>query len=183
MQLQVDNDIELKVLDLPDAEIIFHTLDSEREYLREWLPFVDETKKVEDSLAFVKCVKKCAKQKKEYTFKILYKGSFAGLIGFRDTDLDDRRTEIGYWLSREYQGHGIILRSCHKLIEFAFYELNMNRIQIKVATHNYKSQKIPLKLGFKEEGIEREGEMLVTGWADLVVYSLLLEDYDKIKKT
>jgi ribosomal-protein-serine acetyltransferase len=180
--MQVDNDIRLKELELLDAQLIFDTIDAERDYLREWLPFVDETHKVEDSLTFVKNMIKNGKHKNEYTYTIIYHGVFAGLVGFRDTDHEDKKTELGYWLSEKFQKKGIVIRSCAKLIDHAFTELDMNRIQIKVATHNYKSQQIPIKLGFREEGIERDGEMLFNGFTDLIVYSLLLSEYKNKKE-
>lgn len=175
--MQVDSEIELKKLEISDAEIIFQTIDSEREYLREWLPFVDETNKVEDTIAFIESVLKNAKEKKEFTYKILYNGTFCGLIGFRDTVVEDHKTEIGYWLSEKYQRKGIITKACSSLIEYAFNELKMHRIQIRIATGNEKSMKIPEKLGFKKEGIERDGELLYSGYTDLVVWSLLLQEY------
>jgi len=53
----------------------------------------------------------------------------------------------------------------------------MNRIQIKVATENLKSQQVAERLGFKYEGIEREGELHKCGFLDLKVYSLLRNEF------
>lgn len=53
----------------------------------------------------------------------------------------------------------------------------MNRIQIKCAVGNRPSNAIPLRLGFKFEGIEREGELLASGYyADINVYSILKKE-------
>lgn len=58
--------------------------------------------------------------------------------------------------------------------------MGMNRVQIKVAIDNKKSRKIPEKLGFQIEGIEREGELLVDNvYTDIAVYSLLKKEYLK----
>jgi ribosomal-protein-serine acetyltransferase len=63
------------------------------------------------------------------------------------------------------------------LCDFAFQELNMNRIQIKCAVGNEPSKRIPRRLGFTFEGIERDGELLTGGiYTDIEVYSLLKLD-------
>jgi len=102
---------------------------------------------------------------------------FAGLIGFKDSDKQNKRTELGYWLSEEYQKKNIITQCVQTLCEFAFDELEMNRVQIRCAVGNLPSKKIPQKLGFVLEGIERDGEKLTGGiFTDLEVYSKLKND-------
>lgn len=174
--IEVSEDIVLYPLSVDDIFKIFNTLNNEREYMREWLPFVDATKEVEDTGNYVRYVLQTADQQ----FTIYYKDQFVGLIGFKDTDTDNKKTEIGYWLSQYAQGRGIMIQSVAKLIEQAFGELNMNRIQIKVAVGNDKSRRIPEKLGFQMEGIERDGELLVdNAFTDIAVYSLLRKEYKK----
>ncbi|MBF0759827.1 GNAT family N-acetyltransferase [Dysgonomonas mossii] len=174
--IEVSEDIVLYPLSVDDIFKIFNTLNNEREYMREWLPFVDATKEAEDTENYVRYVLQTAGKQ----FTIYYKDQFVGLIGFKDTDSDNKKTEIGYWLSQYAQGKGIMIQSVAKLIEHAFGELDMNRIQIKVAVGNDKSRRIPEKLGFQMEGIERDGELLVDNvFTDIAVYSLLRKEYKK----
>ncbi len=172
--IQVSDDIILYPLSVDDIFKIFNTINTEREYMREWLPFVDTTKEVEDTANFVNHVLETG----EKQFSIYYKEQFVGLIGYKDTDNLNKKLEIGYWLSQYAQGKGIMMQSVNKLVEYAFAEMDMNRVQIKVAVGNYKSRRIPEKLGFQDEGIERDGELLVDGvYTDIVVYSLLKREY------
>lgn len=174
--IKVSEDIILNPISVDDIFKIFNTLNNEREYMREWLPFVDTTKEVEDTAGFVSHVL----QTGEKQFTIIYQDKFVGLVGFKDTDTGNKRTEIGYWLSQYAQGKGIMVHSVKKLVEYAFDEMDMNRIQIKVAVANHKSRRIPEKLGFSEEGIERDGELLVDNvYTDIVVYSILKREYKK----
>ena len=63
-------------------------------------------------------------------------------------------------------------------MKFAFDELDVNRVQIKCATENIQSKKIPQKLNFTFEGIERDGELLAGGkFTDIEVYSLLKNEF------
>ncbi|MCK4662969.1 MAG: GNAT family N-acetyltransferase [Bacteroidales bacterium] len=179
MEIIIDNEIKLKEIDIDDANEIFDLIDNNREYLREWLPFVDTTKKVEDTLNFIKSVRNKNFEEREITTVIIYKGQKVGVIGFRDTDKLNHRTEIGYWLAKKYQGNGIIIRSCKSLINYAFNNLNINRITIRYAVENIKSSKIPKKLNFKFEGIEREGEYINGIYHDLNVYGLLKKEWEK----
>lgn len=198
MIIKVDDNIVLRQLMQSDSAEIFKTIDSQREYLGKWLPFVEFTKSISDTISYVDSVIKAPDEKFEFVFTIQKRNSFvnkgdkhsnidndpfqeyfefAGLIGFKDTDRQNKKTEIGYWLSHSYQKHGIITKSVEKLCELAFGELSINRIQIKCAVGNTASSNIPKRLGFVFEGTEREGELLTGGvFADLEVYSKLKND-------
>ena len=179
MTLTVNAAISLKEIDLSDANVIFVTIDSQREYLRKWLPFIDNTKEVTDTRRFIKAMMDTPEKTKEFTFVIHFEGEFAGLIGTKDTDKANKRTEIGYWLSEKFQKKGIITQSVLRLMQFLFDDLGMNRIQIKCATGNFSSKKIPQRLGFCHEGIERDGELLINDkFTDLDLFSMLKRDFN-----
>lgn len=172
--IRITDDIQLIPLCLDDISDIFRMLNDEREYMREWLPFVDHTHKEEDTAnAVAGMLQSPAEQ-----FTIRYMGILVGLIGFKDYDEVNRKIEIGYWLSQYQQGRGIMIRSVEALLDYAFVCLNVNRVQIKVAVGNSKSNRIPQKLNFTLEGVERDGELLVDNkYTDINVYSLLKKEY------
>jgi ribosomal-protein-serine acetyltransferase len=174
-QLFVDEDIILKEIGLEDVESIFNTIVKERIYLDEWLPFVEATQEISYTQSFVESY--LDSDKLDLTCVILFKKQIVGIIGLKDTDLYNRKTEIGYWLSELFQHKGIVTKSCKALINYVFYELKLNRVQIKAATGNIKSRAIPERLGFIQEGIERDGELHRRGFVDLAVYALLKNDW------
>jgi len=172
--IKISDSIILKQIELSDAQDIFNVIDLQREYLGKWLPFVQITNKMESTENYIKSVINAPEDKREYNFVIHHEGEFVGIIGFKDTDKINCKTEIGYWLSENFQKKGIMTRSVLVLCKFAFEELKMNRIQIKVAVGNTSSKKIPQRLNFKFEGIERDGEKMHDGsFADIEVFSLL----------
>jgi len=174
MTIEIDKEIKLTQLEQSDAKDIFETIDSQREYLGRWLPFVAFTREISDSEQFVDSVVNAPGERFEYLFAIRKKDQFVGLIGFKDTDRVNRKTEIGYWLSEKCQKQGIVTKSVDRLCDFAFQQLGINRIQIKCAVENQSSSNIPKRLGFKLEGVERQGELLTGGvYTDLEVYSKL----------
>lgn len=174
MELCVDTDLLLRQLEMADAVDIFHTIDSQRAYLGKWLPFVAFTRGVADSEMFVESVVNAPAPRFEYIYTIRKCDAFVGLVGFKDTDKLNRKSEIGYWLSEPFQKQGIMTRSVARLCDYAFHELDLNRVQIKCAVGNQASIAIPKRLGFTLEGVERQGELLTGGiYTDLAVYSKL----------
>ncbi len=177
MIIKVDKEIELKQIDHDDGIDIFNTINSQREYLGKWLPFVEYTKELSYTEEYIESVITAPEECFEYIFTIRKQGEFVGIAGFRDTDRLNKKTEIGYWLSENYQKQGIVTKTVQKLCDFAFDTLEMNRIQIRCALGNIPSKKIPQRLGFHFEGIERDGELLTGNvYTDLEVYSKLKRD-------
>lgn len=172
--MKLFEDISLRPLQREDAKDIYHTIDAQREYLGRWLPFVTYT----DSVAFTQKFVDSSVDTDDKTFTIRKGTAFIGLIGFKATDQGNHKTEIGYWLSQDYQKKGIITRAVDFLCRYAFEELDINRIQIKCAVGNTPSSNIPKRIGFQFEGVERAGELFADGsFADIEVYSLLKNEY------
>ncbi len=177
MIIKADTEIILKQLNKSDSTDIFKAIDSQREYLGKWLPFVESTKEISDTEKYIDSVINSPEDRFEYVFTIRKKDVFAGIIGFKGTDKQNKKTEIGYWLSEKFQKQGIMTKSVKKLCDLAFNEQGINRVQIKCAVGNTPSINIPKRLGFKLEGIERGGELLSGNiFTDLEVYSKLKSD-------
>lgn len=156
-----------------DAREMFSLIDKNRTYLRRWLPFIDVTTAVADSEAYLSSVEEQAERNP--VFVIRFYGKLVGLVGFKDTDYDNLRTEIGYWLAENFQHKGIMTSCVRTLVDFAFNDMGMHRIQIRVAEGNTASRRIPLRLGFQKEGVERDGEMLEPGrFVNLETFSLIV---------
>ena len=99
------------------------------------------------------------------------------MIGFKDTDRINLKTEIGYWLVESMNGKGIITQSVKELVNIAFLQMKINRVQIKCAVGNAKSAAVPKRLGFYFEGTERAGEKHHSRYLDLEIYSMLKKDW------
>ena len=130
-----------------DSEILFALANQNRAYLRQWFPWIDNTKSVEDIRKFIKGFEDKAKTNKGLLLGIWYQGNLCGLVDLHDINWENRKASIGYWLSEDYQGKGIMSQCCKALIDYAFHELNLNRIEIRAAAENKKSRAIPERLG------------------------------------
>ena len=172
---RINDKLRLELVKVEMAPVIFEAIDRDREYLKQWLPFVHFTFEVSDTEKFLQSLNS-GNSKRDAVYSIWYKEEFAGLVGFKDTDWVNRKTEIGYWLAEQMQHKGIITACVKQLIEYAFAKLKLNRIQIKIAENNAKSEAIPQKLGFCFEGVERCGELHGNKFLNLKIYSILASD-------
>lgn len=169
--IQLDEQVSLIQVERADIPAIFHTIDSQRAYLGEWLSFIDFIQEIGDIENFVGSIVDAPKEEFEYVFTVKKDKQFVGLIGFVKTDREKRQTEIGYWLAKEAQKQGIATQAVQKLCDFAFDEQLMSSIRIKCAVGNMPSKRVPQRLGFTLEKIEKDGEMLSNGViTDLEVY-------------
>ncbi len=177
-RIKIDEQLTLRALVSADAIRMYQIIDSQRDYLGEWLPFVQFTNKLEDSKGFVEMCIQNWKNMKDFVFKICLDDRMVGLIGTKEIDYLNKSTEIGYWLSEEVQHQGIMAKAVKVLLENLFEEFNLQRIQICCATGNVKSSNIPLRLGFVKEGVKRNAEWVGNyEFRDLEVYSLLKGDF------
>nr|MDA3929948.1 GNAT family protein [Prolixibacteraceae bacterium] len=173
--LKVSNSIDLKLIELNDATVVYKAIDENRAFFRKWLPFIDATKSAKDTYSFIKSIVDDVEHRQEL-FTVWYNGIFVGLIGLKDIDFLNRKLEIGYWIIEEMTGNGIVTRSIERIIQFIFEKMELNRIQIKCGVGNKASSAIPKRLGFSFEGIERQGEKHFNTYLDLEVYSFLREE-------
>ena len=50
------------------------------------------------------------------------------------------KTSLGYYLDKEFEGHGIMTQAVEALIKYCFEELDLNRIEISAAVNNEKAE-------------------------------------------
>jgi ribosomal-protein-serine acetyltransferase len=169
---KIDRNTELKLLEMEDSAELFALTDKNREYLRQWLPWLDSTNTIEDSKDFIRFSLEKYTGNKAFEAGIWFKGKLAGVIGLHEINWVNDSTAIGYWLGEEFRGNGIMTRTCQAVINYCFAELNLKNIYINCAVENARSRAIPERLGFQLEGIKENAEMLYGKIFDHAVYSL-----------
>lgn len=174
---KIDSEVELKMLGFQDTETLFRLTDMNRQYLREWMPWIDGTKTPEDSRLFIEGTRKRWAKGEGITTGIMYRGELCGVIDLHGLSWMNRKTSIGYWLAASFQGRGIMTRACRAIVDYAVHELKLHRIEICAGVHNVKSRAIPERLGFQQEGIARGAQLLYDRYIDLAVYSVLADEW------
>lgn len=178
IKLRVDDSLVLHLLDHQHAETLYQLVKANRQHLREWLPWVDHMRSVDDFKKYINSSKQRYANHTEMGYVIMADNEMVGRIGLYNIDVFNKNASIGYWLGKEWEGKGIITRSCKAVIDEGFKRLKLNRIEIRAALENFKSQAIPQRLGFKQEGIIRQGEFVNNQFVDLYVYSMLKEEWE-----
>jgi ribosomal-protein-alanine N-acetyltransferase len=90
---------------------------------------------------------------------------------------ENRRIELGADLHRDYHRRGLITEVTSRIIDYAFSDLGVNRIELRCHPDNTGSVVIAGKFGFKHEGILRQYVFVPgKGLVDEAVYSLLADE-------
>lgn len=175
--LKVDDDLELRQRLPEDACELFTLTDSNREYLMQWLPWLDHCRGQGDTLRNIEASLHDAVEGTGLGVAIFERGRLVGVTGFNSIDRNNRIGHVGYWLGKEHQGRGIMTRSVRALVAHGFGVLGLNRITIAAATTNRGSRAIAERLGFRLEGIAREAECLYGRMVDHALYAQTRADW------
>ncbi|MGH7179120.1 MAG: GNAT family N-acetyltransferase, partial [Tepidisphaeraceae bacterium] len=62
-----------------------------------------------------------------------------------------------------------------------FDQWKLNKVEIRAATQNVRSRRVPERLGFTMEGTLRQVNKLADGFHDLVVYGMLASEWTAMR--
>ena len=169
--------LKLRLVREEDAEELFLRNDQNRGHLRQWMPWLDETKSASDTLNFIRRSLVAATAGTQYHYALLLDGELIGVVAFNEINKMDRCATIGYWLAKSKMGKGYMTAAVKALMDEGFQQLELNRIQARVATGNYPSQAVCDRLGLKKEGVSRQAEWLYDYYVDLTMNSILRSEW------
>ncbi len=175
---EISDGIKIGIIEERHTEEFFALVQRNYERLFAWCPWLNEVATVEMTREFIRG--KLARFADGNGFTAGFFGSrkLIGVIALEYIDHANRTTEIGYWLDAEAEGRGLITKACRVLLEYAFHELKLNRVQIRCASGNARSRAIPEKLDFVQEGIVRQCERLHDRVVDLIIYGMLADEWN-----
>ena len=125
------------------------------------------------------------RDKNRYTFVVFDKkrNAFAGSTSFLNISNADDRLEIGAtWYGKEFQRTGLNRNCKYLLLEYAFDNLNAERVEFKTDERNLASRKAIEKIGGQFEGILRRHTLMYDGFRrNTVCYSILKSEWNNLK--
>jgi len=125
------------------------------------------------------------KNKTRYAFSIFdkKKNVYAGSTSFMNISNVDSRVEIGStWIGKDFQRTGLNRNCKYLLLNFAFGELNTERVELKTDERNNASRNAIQKIGGKFEGILRSHTLMYDGYRrNTVYYSILKNEWENLK--
>src|SRR5216684_926838 len=104
-------------------------------------------------------------------------GILVGDCALKIEEHDERQAEIGYTLSRAYQGRGIASEAVSCVLEYAFVTLGMHRVIAITDCGNAASVALLERLGLRREGHFLQNVWFKGKWVDEYLYAILKEEW------
>lgn len=170
----------LRRLEPEDAAAVFaYASDHEVTKYLSW----DTHKTVADSLAFINFTVERYRKDEAGDWAIILQatGKLIGTLGFPQVDRKNNQAAIGYVSGRHYWGAGLMPEAVRRLLQFAFHELKLNRIECIHALPNTRSGRVMQKAGMTLEGVARERLFAKGRYWDVKQYAILRSDWHRAR--
>jgi len=169
---RVDQEITLALIQESFAPYYSQIVSEQNDYLAQWLAWPTHCHSEQDFRLFAQRMLHEYADGKSMTCAIFYQDTLVGNCSFNRINHDTSCVEIGYWLSQPYQGKGIMTRVVKSLIDIAFNELEMEKVQLSAAVDNQPSREVALRVGMVLEGIISNQEKVGDRILDHAIYGI-----------
>lgn len=106
---------------------------------------------------------------------------FAGEIGLSGIQRGPLQTaHIGYWVDEALAGQGIMPEAVVALLQYAFEQLHLHRIEINIVPRNQASRRVVEKLGLRYEGTSERYLQIDGVWEDHARFAITSEEWDVV---
>ena len=166
----------LRKMILNDAEAVFaYASNSEVSRYTLW----ETHRSIEDSRAFLEFATQKYENGGEPDWGIVYRGNgcLVGACGLVNWEAEHARAEVGFVLSREYWGRGLMSEAVRAILRFGFKRMNLNRIEARCIAENAASARVMEKAGMVYEGTLRQREYIKGAYRDIKLYAILKKDF------
>jgi ribosomal-protein-serine acetyltransferase len=173
----VEPGIQLRLLERRHGDELTAFFQANSDHLEAELPWLAQPFSPDDVQAYIRAGLDRYAADNGFRAGIWLQGRLAGCISLHSLEWNDRKAGLGYWLGAAFQGHGIITRSGRAVIDYAFTELLLDRLEIQCAADNVRSRQVALRLGFQQEGVLRHSWRRQGVLVDQAVYGLLRSEW------
>lgn len=164
-----------------DGEAFYHLIQDNASYIEDHFPILIESVRTpEEGEAFTRQALAKWLTQEEFAFGIwrVNEADMIGYLHFRNIDWQTPRAEISYFLHQEHAGKGLMTEVMSRMIQFAFRQLQLNKLVLKTLIDNYNSQRLARKVGFRREGDLRHEYRRASGvLLDVMLFGLTREEY------
>ena len=130
---------------------------------------------LDEVMVLINTIDKKLETNEGINWAITLKGSdtLIGFIGHYQIKWQHFRSEIGYMLSPEFKGKGIVTEAIQLIVKYGFNEMNMHSLEAIIDPENIASARVLEKNNFVKEAHFKENEFYDGRFLDAVIYSLL----------
>ena len=108
----------------------------------------------------------------------------AGSTRFYDIQITHNVLSLGYtWYGKEFQRTGLNRNCKYLMLSYAFYTLEVDRVEFRADLRNVKSIQAMKQIGCTQEGILRSNCSASDGRRDSIVLSILKPEWNQQVKT
>ena len=170
--------LALLPIDPSDGQDFWFAVQSSRDSLKRWLPWVQFHGDITSSMRFCEACAADWDQGRAFRFVVRDRErlTLLGVVGLESLIHMHRSCELGYWLTDAATGKGMMTEASRAALDYAFARIGAHRVKIAAATDNHRSLAVIGRLGFRFEGIAREAEWCDGRWLDHAVFALLASD-------
>jgi len=159
----VGDTIILEKLEQFHAEDLYELIDKNRDYISIYLPWMTESYCFEDTAKFITMKEENFEDQEGFAYVIIDKDTDA-ILGSIGASIKGRGlAEVGYWLSEDCQGKGVMTQALDLIIEFAFEDTSIIRIDLYTLPDNEKSMMVAKRNGFAFEGVRYNHQIDMDG--------------------
>lgn len=176
---KVSTTIELELVSPHTVEEVYAIVENNREYLAEYLNWLDKTKSSEDVYQNTRNALSRFADKKGIDYVIKKNGRIIGRISIWQTNEDAKVYEIGYWIVKEQSRKGIMTLCAKEMLKVGIEYLKAEKFEIYCIAENTGSNKVARKLGFTHEGTIRNSIKVNERLFSMNVFGLLKDEYLK----
>jgi ribosomal-protein-serine acetyltransferase len=173
---EIGRGIRLSPIAASDAAALACLVQQNIDHFQAFLPAVVQMSTVEEAARHLDMRIQAAAEGEMLEWHIFEHQVLCGAVRVKDIDQTDRSAALGYFIGERFQGKGIVTLSVAAVIEYCFYHLELNRIELRCAAANLASMRVADRLGFSREGVLRQAECLDGAFVDNHVYGLLRSD-------
>lgn len=113
-----------------------------------------------------------------FQFGLFVDGEVAGEVNLNNIIRGAMQSStIGYWIDQAHAGHGYTVEGVALVMQFAFEQLGLHRVEVCIVPRNERSRRIMEKLEIREEGIAQRYLEINGVWEDHVRYGITSEEW------
>ncbi len=172
--MPVETDISLRPYRLDDATALHEAAIESVWEVRPFMPWCRPNLTLDEGRSWIEAQVSAFAARKTFEFVILERGGqFLGGCGINQIDEENHRANLGYWVRSSATGRGIATRAVRQLVQWAFDNTNLVRLEVIVSTENAASLRVAEKSGAFIEGVQKKRLLLHGMWHDAVMFSFV----------
>ncbi|WP_058043528.1 GNAT family N-acetyltransferase [Streptomyces roseifaciens] len=175
--LPLGDNAQLRPLEPRHAQEFLAHIDRARPHVDPWIPWATLSTDLASATAVLQRYADGQAGDTARIYGIWLDGTLVGGVMFTKFDAASGVCEIGCWLEADGAGRGLVTRACRTLIDWAFEERGMSRVEWWVAAGNTRSIEAARRLGMTRDGVLRQRYPYRGTRHDSEVWSVLADEW------